>query len=286
MCDDFTHKAESRALAMSRRGFAVMGTATALAGCAGGRATQDDPLVERTVTVRTADGMTDAWFVHQEKGKHPGVILWPDIAGPREAMRLIARRLAGEGYAVLVVNQYYRSAPAPILATLAEWRTPEGSAKLKPMIAMLSPDGTMRDAVAFVRFLDADPAVDTKRGIGTVGFCMGGPFALRTATAAPDRVRAVASFHGAGLATGQPDSPHLGIARSRAAYLIAPGRNDDARDPGEKDRLRAAADAAGRPAEIEVYNADHGWMAPDSAVYDQAEADRGFARLLALYARL
>ncbi len=187
---------------------------------------------------------------------------------------------------MLVVNQYYRGGPGPVLSSFSEWRTPEGQAKLRPLIAGLTAEGTMRDGAALVAWLDTQPAVDRRRGIGTQGYCMGGAHAIRTAGAAPGRVKAAASFHGGGLASDKPDSPHLLLAGTQASYLIAVGRNDDARDPGEKDRFRAAATAAGRPAEIEVYPADHGWCPPDTPIYDQVQADRAWERLLALYAKL
>jgi carboxymethylenebutenolidase len=195
----------------------------------------------------------------------------------------MARRLAGAGYAVLVVNHYYRSAPAPIFASISEWRTPEGQAKLKPMLAALSPAGAVSDARAFVAWLDGQKAVNTRRGIGTQGYCMGGPFAVRTAATVPERIKAAASFHGGGLVTAAPDSPHRLLAQTRASYLIAVARNDDARAPGDKDAFRDAAKIAGRAAEVEVYAADHGWCTLDSPVYDKAEAERAWERLLVLY---
>ncbi len=284
MCDDYTAKADEAAL--SRRSFTTLSAFAALVACTGAGQAGSLKLRERTVRVPTLDGMADAFFVYPARGKYPGVILWPDIGGSRDAFKLMARRLAGAGYAVLVANQYYRTAPAPVLASFAEWRTPEGQAKLKPMIAALSPEGTRRDAAAFVGFLDEQAAVDKKRGIGTQGYCMGGPHAVRTAAGASARVKAVASFHGGGLASDKPESPHLLLARTQASFLIAVARNDDARDATEKDRFRVAADAAGRPVEIEVYAADHGWCVPDAPSYDQAEADRSWARLLALYSKL
>jgi carboxymethylenebutenolidase len=155
-----------------------------------------------------------------------------------------------------------------------------------PLIAALTPDALARDAQAYAAFLDAQDAVDTGRGIGTQGYCMGGGQAFRTAAAVPERVRAVASFHGGGLVTEAPDSPHRIMAQTQAAFLILPGRDDDAGQPEAKDVLREAAATAGRPAEIEVYAADHGWCVPDAPAYDQAEADRAWDRLLTLYAAL
>jgi carboxymethylenebutenolidase len=285
MCDDFTARAEDTAI--SRRQFAAAGGMAALVlstGAAKHAGRHGGPrLTESTVRITTPDGTADAFFVHPARGKHPGVIIWPDVGGLRDAMKVIGWRLAASGYAVLVVNQYYRTSPAPLLASFSEWRTPEGQAKLRPAIAQVTPAATTRDAGAFVAFLDGQRAVDKRRKIGTQGYCMGGAHAVRTAAAATTRVGAAASFHGGGLASDKPDSPHLLLPGSRASYLIAVGRNDDARDPGEKDRFRAAAAAAMRSAEIEVYPADHGWCVPDTPIYDAAQADRAWGRLLALY---
>lgn len=287
MCDDFTRADDDRALAakgLTRRHFAAMG-AGGLALAAMPALAKGRPLAEAMVMVPTLDGVADAFFVHPAKGRHPAVILWPDIGGLRETKLAMARRLAAEGFAVLAVNQYYRSARAPVLSSFAEWRTPEGRAKIGPMAARLTHDAVSRDTVGFVTWLDSQRAVARRRGIGVQGYCMGGPFAVRSAAASP-RIRAAASFHGGGLATDKPDSPHIYVTASAADYLIAVARNDDARNPAEKDTFAAAAREAGRPIEVEVYNADHGWCVPDSPVYDAAEADRAFARLLALYRRL
>lgn len=289
MCDDLTAIEEEQALdsrGFDRRSFTALGAAGLGALAAPLGATVPAGLAERMVTVTTTDGKLDALFVHPAKGKHPAVILWPDIAGLREAYKVMARRLAKDGHAVLVLNQYYRSAPAPHFNAIAEWRTPEGQAKLRPMIPLLNAEAIERDAKAVVAWLDAQKAVDTKRGIGSSGYCMGGPFAVRTAHAAPGRVRAAASFHGGSLVTDKPDSPHQLLKATRAGYLFAIGRNDDARAPGDKDALREAAKAAGRPAEVEVYPADHGWCTVDAPVYDQAQADRAWERMLALFRTL
>jgi carboxymethylenebutenolidase len=210
--------------------------------------------------------------------------MWPDIAGLREAYRAMGTRLASAGYAVLVVNQYYRGSPAPILDSLSAWRTPEGQAKLKPLIAGITPAGTVRDAAAFVAWLDQQAETDTAKKIGTCGYCMGGPFTVRTAFAAPARVGAAASFHGANLVNTETDSPHKLLAQTQASYLLAIAQNDDERAPTDKDELRKAADAAGRPAEIEVYPAQHGWCTLDAPIYDQVQADKAWGRMLALFA--
>jgi carboxymethylenebutenolidase len=287
MCDDFTVVAERAAL--SRRQFGLLGAAaTAVAACStsGARGEDGAVLTEQDVTVPTPEGTADGFFVHPATGSHPAVLLWPDIAGLRDAYKAMARRLAGAGYAVLVFNHYYRSAKAPVLADFAAWRTAEGRARLQPMIAAITPAGTARDAAAAVAWLDQQGAVDTKRGIGTSGYCMGGPFTVRTAAAVPLRVKAAASFHGAALVTDQSDSPHKLLGQTQAGFLFAIGRNDDAGAPAEKDTLRAAAAAAGRPAEIEVYAADHGWCTIDSPVYDKVQADKAWDRMLALFGGL
>ena len=288
MCDDLTAHEEELALAakgLSRREFAAIGAVGVLAACTGseGQAASARKLAEAMVEVPTPDGKADAFFVRPAKGRFPAVIMWPDIAGLRDAYKEMGRRLAGAGFAVLVVNHYYRAAKAPLLATMAEWRSPAGQEKLKPAIATLSPDHTISDAAAFVAWLDKQPGVDRKRGIGTQGYCQTGSFAIRSAAALPDRIKAAASFHGGGLVSDKPDSPHTLFARSQASFLIAIARNDDARAPGDKDALRAAAKASGRPVEVEVYNADHGWCTLDAPIYDKAEAERAWARLLELY---
>jgi carboxymethylenebutenolidase len=288
MCDDLTAIEEDAALAatgLSRREFAALGAAGVLAGGMADAALAKSVMVviEETVLIPAADGTIDALFIRPAKGRHPAIILWPDIAGVREAYRLMGKRLAASGYAVLVVNQYYRSAKAPILNSISEWRTPAGQEKLKPMIGALSAEGIVRDAKAFVAWLDSRREVHKRRGIGTSGYCMGGPFAVRTAAAVPSRVRAVASFHGGGLVTDKPDSPHRLLASTKASYLIAVARNDDAKAPADKDTFAAAAKAAGRPAEVEVYAADHGWCTLDAPVYDKAEAERAWARMLVLF---
>lgn len=290
MCDDLTAHEEEQALAVrgvSRREFAAVSAAGVLAAAAALPAgAKEVMVVEDTVAIPTPDGTADALFIRPAKGKHPAVILWPDIAGVRDAYRQMARRLAASGYAVLVVNQYYRSAKAPIMNCISEWRTPAGQEKLRPMIAALSAEGIVRDAKAFVAWLDKRREVNRKRGIGTSGYCMGGPFTIRTAWAVPDRVKAAASFHGGGLVTDKPDSPHRLLGETKASYLIAVARNDDARAPADKDTFRDAAKAAGRSAEVEVYNADHGWCTLDAPVYDKAEAERAWARMLVLFGKL
>lgn len=290
MCDDFTAQAEDASLArrgLSRRQFAVLGAGIALASCSKSAPADGGSQVnERMVSITMPGGVADAFFVHPAEGAHPGVVMWPDIAGLREAFKIMARTLAAEGYAVLVVNQYYRGGPAPVLESFSEWRTPEGQAKITPLREQLTPAAVVSDAAAFVAFLDGHEAVDKSRKIGSNGYCMGGPFTVRTAAAVPKRVGAAASLHGAGLVTDEPDSPHRLLARTGASYLFAVARNDDSKDPGAKDVLRKAAEAASRPAEIEVYEADHGWCVPDSPAWDPTQADKAWERMLALFSKL
>ncbi|MCJ2178334.1 dienelactone hydrolase family protein [Novosphingobium album (ex Hu et al. 2023)] len=292
MCDEFTAAAEEAALGqkgLNRRQFAALSAAgMALAGCAGTavKASGGSDVSEKMVSITTADGVCDAFFVHPAKDAYPGVVMWPDIAGLRDAFKIMARSLAAEGYSVLVVNQYYRSSPAPVMQSFSEYRTPEGQEKIKPMRELLDPAAITRDATAFVAFLDQRDEVDKARGIGSNGYCMGGPFTVRAAAAVPSRMKAAASFHGAGMVTDAPDSPHRLLAKTQASYLIAIARNDDERQPEQKTELRKAADAAGRPAEIEVYPADHGWCVADSPAYDPNAADKAWQRMLALYEKL
>lgn len=232
------------------------------------------------VTVTTPDGEADCYFVHPSSGSAAAVLVWPDIFGLRPAFRDIGRRLAESGYSVLVVNPFYRQQMAPT--------APQGAAtpvqQLFPMMQALSAETHMTDARAFIAWLDQQPSVDTSRRVGTQGYCMGGPIALRTAAAVPNRVGAAASFHGGGLVTGNPDSPHLQAAATQARFLIAIAANDDENRPEEKNVLRETFENAGRPAEIEVYaGAAHGWCPPDSGVYNEPQAERAWSRLLALY---
>jgi carboxymethylenebutenolidase len=142
------------------------------------------------------------------------------------------------------------------------------------------------DAKAFVAWLDRQPSVAKNKKVGTQGYCMGGPIALRTAAAVSDRVGAVASFHGGGLVTDQPNSPHLQASKTGAQFLIAIAANDDQRAPTEKDVLKETFAKANRPAEIEVYaGAAHGWCPPDSQVYNEPQAEKAWTRLLALYGK-
>jgi len=229
------------------------------------------------VSVTTPDGEADCYFVHPDKGRHPAVLIWPDIRGLRPAFRAMGDRLAQSGYSVLVVNPFYRGARAP-LEVGDDFREVVG-----PLRAALTPEAVVSDAQAFIAYLDAQDSVDTTRKAGTAGYCMGGPLVMRTAAALPDRIGAVASFHGGGLVTDTEDSPHLLIPEMNAGFLIAIAENDDQRDPESKVVLKEHFAAASLPAEIEVYeDAMHGWCPPDSRVYNEQQAERAWARLLDL----
>ncbi len=236
------------------------------------------------VEIKTPDGTADAYFVHPAKGKHPGVLVWPDIFGLRPAFKQMGRRLAESGYAVLVVNPFYRIQKAPTAPENANFDDPEVRKTLMGLRGSLNAATANTDAKAFISYLDNQPAVDRKRKIGTTGYCMGGPLVLQTAAAAPARVGAGASFHGGGLVTDKPDSPHLLIPKAKAHFLIAIAENDDQKQPDAKNVLRESFAKAKLPAEIEVYKGTlHGWCPPDAKVYNAEQAERAWARLLVLF---
>ncbi len=241
-------------------------------------------VTETDVEITTPDGVADCYFVHPSSGRHPGVLVWPDILGLRPAFRAMGRRLAESGYSVLVVNPFYRDARSPVVEEGASFGQPEVRAHVLPMARNLNAETHFTDARAFIGFLDQQSSVDTGRKVGTTGYCMGGPMVMRTAAAVPARVGAGATFHGGGLATDAPDSPHLLIPDTTAHMLHCIAANDDERTPEAKDTLRAAYAAANLPAEIEVYEGTmHGWCPPDSQVYDEAQAERAWSRMLALF---
>jgi carboxymethylenebutenolidase len=239
-------------------------------------------VTESDVTVTTPDGAADCYFVHPSAGTAPGILVWPDIFGLRPAFRQMGKRLAETGYSVLVVNPFYRTQKAPTAAQGAA--TP--IQQVLPLARTLSPTTHVTDAKAFIGWLDQQPSVARNRRMGTQGYCMGGSMAFRTAYAVPDRVGAVASFHGGnGLVTTNPDSPHLQAATSKAQFLVAVAQNDDTQAPTVKTAVKEAFDKAGLASEVEVYPAMHGWCPPDSGVYSEPQAERAWSRLLALYGK-
>lgn len=262
-----------------------LGTAAALLLPAGANASGKALAVkEAEVSIKTPDGTADAYFVHPASGRHPGVLIWTDILGLRPAFRQMARRLAESGYSVLVPNPFYRTRPAPTVAPGATLQDEKTRTALFALMATLSAQTHLTDAKAFIAFLDAQPAINTRRKIATTGYCMGGPIVLRTAGAFANRIGAAASFHGGGLVTDKPDSPHLYIKQMRGQALIAIADNDDKRSSGDKDVLRQAFAAANQPAEIEVYaGAMHGWCPPDSMAYNKDAAEKAWSRMLAMF---
>ena len=285
MCDERTNADNTkylRAGKLTRRQFGAVSAGAGLAILLP-RAANAQSTMEAEINVTTPDGVCDSYFVHPSSGAHAGVLIWPDAFGLRPAKRQMAKRLAESGYSVLVVNQYYRSQRAPIVSST---NFAEVADVVRPLMGMLNADTHMRDARAFVSFLDSQSSVDTNRKIGTMGYCMGGPITMRTAAAVPDRIGAGASFHGGGLVTDQPDSPHLLVPQMTAHYLFAIAENDDENQPEAKDVLRDTFAKAGLPAEIEVYDgALHGWCPPDTLVYNEPQAERAWSRLLALFDR-
>jgi carboxymethylenebutenolidase len=236
------------------------------------------------VEIKTADGTADAYFVHPTKGKHPGVLIWPDIFGLRPTFKQMAARLAESGYAVLVINPFYRTKKAPTSAEHPDMDDPATRQALMALMGSLTPTTAVTDAKAFVGYLDAQPFVDKKRKIGTTGYCMGGSYVFRTAATFPDRIGAGGTFHGGGLVTDKPDSPHLLIPQMKAHFLIAIAENDDQKQPDAKTVLRDSFAKAKLPAEIEVYAGTmHGWCPPDSKVYNHDQAEKAWSRMLALF---
>ena len=285
MCDDRTvadNNEYLHAKKLTRRQFGVVSAGAGLAMLLPRAANpQAHALSEANIDVTTPDGVADCYFVHPSSGAHPGVLVWPDAFGLRPAKEQMGRRLAESGYSVLVVNQYYRTQRAPIVNTtnFAEVRD-----TLMPLMGSLNADTQTRDAMVFVSFLDNQPAVDQSRKMGTMGYCMGGPFTMRTAAAVPDRIGAAASFHGGGLVTDGADSPHLLVPKMKAHYLFAIAENDDENHPEAKDVLRYAFVQAGLRGVFVVYaGAMHGWCPPDSTVYHEAQAERAWRRLLVLF---
>ncbi len=282
MCDDLIHPGLVEDTRLSRRHFGIL--TAAMAGTAGMAMAQSNA-VEKDVTVKTADGSCDAVLFHPAgEGGWPAVLIWPDIMGLRPAFRDMGRRLAAQGYTVLVPNPFYRSAKAPVIGESFDFNNTEQRNKLFGYRAAMTDDGIDNDARAYLAFLDAQPQTDKGKKAGVQGYCMGGALAFRAAAAVSNRIAAVGSFHGGnGLVTKDADSPHLLIPKTNAAFLVCQARNDDASAPTVKDDLKAAFAAAGKTATVEVYAANHGWCVPGSAVYNEAEAERAWTALTKLY---
>jgi carboxymethylenebutenolidase len=275
---------------LHRRDFVAMSVAAGLAA-AGSAAGAGMPLVETDVEIKTPDGICDAAFIHPKSGSHPGVLIWPDAFGLRPSMREMAKRIAAEGYSVLVPNPFYRVGKAPFFtdASTVNFQTDRG--KIQPLMDSVNASGNPeKDAVAYIAFLDAQKQVNKSKKIGTQGYCMGGPLVVRTCAAVPNRVGAGASFHGGGLVTDKPDSPHLLASKIKAHMYFGIASNDDMRQPDAKDKLKEAFAAAHVPAEIEVYSESlHGWCVPDmpagngKPIYNKPDAERAWGKLETLY---
>jgi carboxymethylenebutenolidase len=287
-------RSDTSAGGLGRRDFVALSVTAGFAATASlGEAALD--VVETNVEIKTPDGTCDAAFIHPKSGSHAGVLLWPDAFGLRPSMRDMGKRLAAEGYSVLVPNPFYRVSKAPFTdASHFDFGNQADMAKLRPLMASVNaPGNAEKDAAAYVTFLDAQKEVDKSKKIGTQGYCMGGPLVVKTAAALPDRIGAGASFHGGGLVTDRPDSPHLLAPKIKARMYFGVASNDDARQPDAKDKLKEAFAAAKVPAEIEVYaGALHGWCVPDmpmqngAPIYNKPDAERAWGKLLALYKAL
>jgi len=278
---------------ITRRDF-VKTTAVAGIAAAAGAALGAQQMVETNVEIRTPDGTCDAALIHPPTGSHPAVVVWPDAFGLRPAMRDLAKRLAASGYSVLVPNPFYRVAKAPVFGDISNFNfgDPAQRSKLTPLMGSINAEGAAeKDAAAFIAWLDGQRQVDRSKRVGSQGYCMGGALVVRTAAAVSNRVGAGASFHGGGLVTANPNSPHLLAPKIKARMYFGIAANDDARQPDAKTKLKEAFDAAKVPAEVEVYpQAQHGWCVPDmpkqpngQPIYNKADAERAWGKLMALY---
>jgi len=285
MCDEHIHQGLIHDPTLTRRAFGLGAAATVVLTSAAAGA--QSKVVEKDVNVPMASGVSDsALFYPEGKGPWPAVLVWTDILGLRPVFRDMGRRLAAEGYVVLVPNPFYRNAKAPIVDGSFDFSKPEDRAKVMPLAAALTADANISDAKAYLTFLDAQPQTDKKKKMGVQGYCMGGPLTYRTAATVPDRVGAAATFHGGGLVTDKPDSPHLMIPKMKAEVYSAVADNDDQRDPTAKDKLKEAFAAAKVPAKVEVYpGCAHGWTVKGSQVYNEPGAEKAWAELVALYKR-
>ena len=271
---------------LSRRDFVAKSIVTGVVLAAGSGAAAALAVTETTVNIKTPDGTCDAAFVHPASGAYPAVIIWPDAFGLRASMRAMAKRLAEDGYSVLVPNPYYRVSKAPQWDDASKADFSKERDKLMPMMGSITAPGAVeKDAAALIAWLDQQPSVNKARKIGTQGYCMGGGLVMRTAATVPDRVGAGASFHGGGLVTTAPTSPHLLAPKIKAKMFFGVASDDDKKEPHAKDKLKEAFAAAKNPVEIQVYAGVHGWCVPDmpGGLYNKADAEAAWAKLTALY---
>ena len=281
---------DEQASGITRREFVALSLAAGLStGLASGA---DLKIVETDVEIKTPDGTCDAAFVHPISGAHPGVLIWPDAFGLRPSFREMAKRLAAQGYSVLVPNPFYRVGKSPFFEDASKVDFSKERPKLNPLMASINAEGAAeKDASAYIAFLDAQKQVNKSKKIGTQGYCMGGALVMRTAATVPLRVGAGASFHGGGLVTDKPNSPHLLAPKIKATMYFGIAANDDKNQPDAKVKLQEAFEAAHNPAEIEVYSESlHGWCVPDMPmsqngmpIYNKPDAERAWGKLMSLY---
>jgi carboxymethylenebutenolidase len=273
---------------LSRRDFVAMGIAAGIVAATGAASAADMPVTEKDVEITTPDGTCNAAFIHPTSGSHPAVLIWADAFGLRPALRDMGKRLAAQGYTVLVPNPFYRVTKDPKIDT-ATFDFAKNRDQIQPLMSSINADGAAeKDAVAFIAWLDQQKEVNKSKKIGTQGYCMGGPLVMRTA-ASSARIGAGGSFHGGGLVTNNPNSPHLLAPKIHARMYFGVAKNDDERQPDAKDKLKAALDAANVANKIEVYPANHGWCMSDmpapanAPIYSKPDAERAWGELLALY---
>jgi len=284
-------KQEEAGSDLSRRDFIAMTVAAGVVAATGTTAEAAMAVTEKDVMIKMPDGMCQAAFIHPNTGSHPGVLIWTDAFGLRPSMRAIGKRIAAEGYSVLVPNPFYRVAEkTPVFDDVTKFNFATDMPKIQPLMGSVNaPGNPEKDAVAYIAWLDQQKEVNKSKKIGTQGYCMGGPLVVRTCAVMPDRVGAGGSFHGGGLVTDMPTSPHLLAPKIKAKMYFGVASNDDMRQPDAKDKLKQAFDAAHNPAEVEVYKSKHGWCVSDmpadqdGPIYNMAEAERAWGKLVALY---
>ena len=288
MCGDGNHQGLIADTSVTRRSVLLSISAVAAAGGVTLPAFAEDPggrpVTEKDVAIKTADGSCDAALFHPTgKGRWPAVLMWPDILGLRPVFREMGKRLAAQGYVVLVPNPYYRSRKAPVVVGAFDFNNKGQMDQISALRNALADEMVDRDSAAYVTFLDAQPQTDKRRKAAVQGYCMSGPISFRTAAVRPDRIGAVATFHPGALVTDKPSSPHLLIGKTRAAFLVLIAKNDAERMPNEEEALKTAFAATHRRAKVEVYPANHGWCVAGSQTYDEKQAERAWAELLPFY---
>lgn len=233
---------------------------------------------EQLVKVTTASGTADALLFTPAKAKAPAVILWGDLGGLRPVVVDLGRKLAGEGFTVLAPNAFYRNVELDGTTT----STLEYATRNRDWRGTATDEAILEDAKAFLAYLDRSGRVDATSKAGAVGYDIGAVHAFLTARAVPDRIGAVAAIQPLAIATARPNSPHLFVGQSKAAYYIAIGKNADAREPEDKNDLQKAFADTGLAASIDVMPGDHGFALADNPAYDVVSADTSWAAMIAL----